>query len=85
MVTHAQWECAMGVTIRGAHRPTEFSTWNTIYYAMLAINAKCIRHARARACNDLGITLDLNYAGRLLVRVYYLQTENDSSSNLTTP
>ena len=23
--------CAMGVTIPGAHRPTEYSTWNTIY------------------------------------------------------
>ena len=76
--------CAMEITIRPAHRPTEFSRWSTIYTAVAAINAKCIRHGRAGAWNNLGMTPNPYDQGRLQVRVYDLQTENDSSSNLTT-
>ena len=76
--------CAMEVTIRPAHRPTELSTWSTIYTAVVAINAKCIRYGRAGAWNNLGMAPDPYNQGRLQVRVYDLKTEDDSSSNLTT-
>ena len=76
--------CAMEVTIRPSHRPTELSTWSTIYTAVVAINAKCIRHGQAGAWNNLGMAPDPYDQGRLQVRVYDLQTEDDSSSNLTT-
>ena len=76
--------CAMEVTIRGGHRPTEFSTWSTIYHAVQAINAKCIRHGRAGAWNNLGMTPNPYDQGLLHVRVYDLETEIDSSPNLTT-
>ena len=76
--------CAMRVTIPATRRPTEFSTWNTIYHAMLAINAKCIRHGRSGAWNDLGMTIYPDTPGLLQVRVYDLQSEDDSSSNFTT-
>ena len=76
--------CAMEVTIQAPHRPTELSTWSTIYTAVVAVNAKCIRHGRAGAWNNLGMAPDPYNQGRLQVRVYDLQIENESSSNLTT-
>ena len=76
--------CAMEVTIPPHHRPTELSTWSTIYTAVVAVNAKCIRHGRAGAWNNLGVAPDPYNPGRLQVRVYDLQIENESSSNLTT-
>ena len=76
--------CAMQVTIREADRPTELSKWSTIYFAVQAINAECIRQGRAGAWNNLGMIPNPFDEGRLQVRVYDLETGNDASSNLTT-
>ena len=75
--------CAVRVTIIGALRPTEFSTWATVYHAVQATNAKCIRHGSAGAWRHLGMDPNPYDYGRLQVSVYDLQTETDASSNLT--
>lgn len=76
--------CAMEITIIGTLRPTEYSTWATIYHAVQTISAKCIRYGQAGAWHHLGMTPNPYDYGRLQVRLYDLQTDNGPSSNLTT-